>query len=365
VPLTPADVSSKLFSRGMRGYNMEEVDTFLDEVEEELTRLLRENNELRQRAESAAALAGSGPVASGAAAPAAAPVAAPVAPGEGQEAALRTLLLAQRTADTAIAEARAEAEELVAKARAEAEATTESSRKQAEQAVTSARSEAERARTSAKAEADRLLTAARDKSASVDAEVAAKISSALHGLDDRRKELEGHIEALRAFEREYRTRLKAYLEGQLRELDSRKPGDAVDSPPPPAPPASPFADVAGPQSGATAGTGPAASGPRPSMFKPGVGGAAFPAVEPAQPTPSSPFARPGAAPAGDGPLGLRAVPPLAEQSPEPVGPFSSEPPTGPPAGAEGTGPDAEGNGPDAEGDEASADSRDDGGAPRH
>ena len=98
MPLTPEDVQNKRFStvRFKEGYDKEEVDAFLDEVEAELRRLLGENSDLRRRAAAACA----------AAAGAAAAVAAPPARArreEPQEAALRTLLLAQRTADEAIA----------------------------------------------------------------------------------------------------------------------------------------------------------------------------------------------------------------------------------------------------------------------
>jgi DivIVA domain-containing protein len=47
VPLTPADVANKQFKIAFRGYSLDEVDAFLDEVEGELGRLLRENNDLR------------------------------------------------------------------------------------------------------------------------------------------------------------------------------------------------------------------------------------------------------------------------------------------------------------------------------
>jgi len=36
MPLTPADVSNKLFGKQIRGYSMDEVDSFLDDVEVEL-----------------------------------------------------------------------------------------------------------------------------------------------------------------------------------------------------------------------------------------------------------------------------------------------------------------------------------------
>nr|6LFA_A Chain A, Cell wall synthesis protein Wag31 [Mycobacterium tuberculosis H37Rv]6LFA_B Chain B, Cell wall synthesis protein Wag31 [Mycobacterium tuberculosis H37Rv] len=51
-PLTPADVHNVAFSKppiGKRGYNEDEVDAFLDLVENELTRLIEENSDLRQR----------------------------------------------------------------------------------------------------------------------------------------------------------------------------------------------------------------------------------------------------------------------------------------------------------------------------
>ena len=54
MPLTPADVHNVAFKKppiGKRGYDEEEVDAFLDEVERELARLIEENNELRAQVE--------------------------------------------------------------------------------------------------------------------------------------------------------------------------------------------------------------------------------------------------------------------------------------------------------------------------
>ncbi|MES3640159.1 DivIVA domain-containing protein, partial [Mycobacterium intracellulare] len=72
MPLTPADVHNVAFSKppiGKRGYNEDEVDAFLDLVEAELTRLIEENSDLRQRIEELDQELASG---GGAAAPAAA-----------------------------------------------------------------------------------------------------------------------------------------------------------------------------------------------------------------------------------------------------------------------------------------------------
>ena len=51
MPLTAEDVKNKQFTptRFKGGYDEKEVDDFLDEVEAELTRLVRENTDLRAR----------------------------------------------------------------------------------------------------------------------------------------------------------------------------------------------------------------------------------------------------------------------------------------------------------------------------
>jgi len=234
VPLTPTDVANKQFRIAFRGYSLDEVDAFLDEVETELTRLLHER--------SAVPAGTPGSVASAAPTPVQPVAAAPVAPltgMEGQESALRTLLLAQRTADAAIAEAQAEAEELLTRAKADAERTltqaraeashtVQGARGEAETTLTSARGEAERTLTAARNEAQQTMTVAREKAAKLEQDVAAKVEAATGGLEVRRRQLEVRIEELRAFEREYRTRLKAYLETQLRELTAGHPSTGED-----------------------------------------------------------------------------------------------------------------------------------------
>ncbi len=175
VPLTPADVANKQFKISFRGYSLDEVDGFLDEIEAELGRLMRDNAALRE-APPARPAAVAPPVFQ-APAPAPAPVREPELGEGGQQAALRTLLLAQRTADDAIAEARADAARIVAEAQARAAGT--------------------------------------------DAEISRRISEALGGVEERKRKLEREIEELRVFEREYRVRLKAYLESQLSDIMGR------------------------------------------------------------------------------------------------------------------------------------------------
>jgi cell division septum initiation protein DivIVA len=62
----------------------------------------------------------------------------------------------------------------------------------------------------AQIEATGLVTEAEDKSRKI-----------LSSLEQQKEVLERKVEQLRGFERDYRSRLKAYIEGQLRDLDAR------------------------------------------------------------------------------------------------------------------------------------------------
>ncbi len=159
MPVTPADVRNRQFARTWLrpGYDEEEVDALLDEVHAELERLLTENRELRaELAEclpggtSAAPIPGAPPQ-PGRMAPEPAPRAEhrpePVrigvpAAGEEMGTAARVLVLAQRTADQAIADARREAQDTLGRARHEADGILAKARGQAEQITSGARARA-------------------------------------------------------------------------------------------------------------------------------------------------------------------------------------------------------------------------------
>lgn len=106
----------------------------------------------------------------------------------GGDSAARVLALAQQTADQAISEARSEANKIVGEARSRAEGLERDAR----------------------AKADALERDAQEKH-----------RVAMGSLESARATLERKVEDLRAFEREYRTRLKSYLETQLRQLESQ------------------------------------------------------------------------------------------------------------------------------------------------
>ncbi len=220
MPLTPEDVQDKQFAtvRLKEGYDMEDVDDFLDEVQAELERLHRENEELRDKL--AAVTRGGGLVSSSDALPArqgeapkppsaVAPSAAPPAVAQGQpsEAAAKVLALAQRTADELVADAKSEADRLLAEARQRAESI-----------------DAE-----VKAKVSKIEAEARQKAEALDRETAQRKQEVLGALDAECAQLERRRDELRDFEREYRSRLKAYLQSELRKLET----GAVDEAPVP------------------------------------------------------------------------------------------------------------------------------------
>jgi vacuolar-type H+-ATPase subunit H len=68
---------------------------------------------------------------------------------------------------------------------------------------------------------DRIVGEAREHANRLVREAEEKQRQTLGSLEQERSLLERKIDELRAFEREYRSRLKSYLEGQLRELESK------------------------------------------------------------------------------------------------------------------------------------------------
>jgi DivIVA domain-containing protein len=219
MPLTPADVRNKQFSttRLRPGYDEEEVDAFLDEVEAELDRLIQENEELRAKL-AEVLRGGKVPAALGAPHADAPPelmaaepprhepermqpepvMMAPRPVEDNMDTAARVLALAQQTADQAIADARREADETLGRARREADEILTKARRQSEQITSDARARAE----------------------SLERDAQERHRQAMGSLVQSREELERRVDDLRAFEREYRSRLKAYLEGQLRDLEA-------------------------------------------------------------------------------------------------------------------------------------------------
>jgi cell division septum initiation protein DivIVA len=72
-----------------------------------------------------------------------------------------------------------------------------------------------------KAERNKIVSAAQEHAARLVREAEAKQRETLGTLEEERAALQRKVEQLRNFEREYRSRLKAYLEDQLKQLEAK------------------------------------------------------------------------------------------------------------------------------------------------
>ena len=264
--LTPEDVVNKRFqpTKFREGYDQDEVDDFLDEVVVELRRLNQENEELRQRLIASDSRINELQRSQGSSAAAAAPsvVSAPVEaskPAEtfGQQSAPETFaqpaapqyvqppVVAPAPADSSVDPnntnnllqlARRLHEEHVREGVEKRDALIAEGHEEATRVV----QEAEAAQRAAAAEAEAAQRAAAAEAEAAQRAQLATIEQERQQLEQERQQLEGKVDELRNFEREYRLKLKSYIEGQLRELDSTNSlGNAGSSSPAYAAPAAP------------------------------------------------------------------------------------------------------------------------------
>ena len=214
--LTPEDVINKRFqpTKFREGYDQDEVDDFLDEIVAELRRLNEENEDLRKQVETAGGQvtaaqrddsAASAPVApeepvvesettevreTSAPVPAAAPTAPAVAEGtqpstESAESAAGVLAMAQKLHDEYVAQGRSERERLISEGRTQADTLVSDGKRTKEETLSS--------------------------------------------LEKEKSRLEASVNELRTFESDYRSNLKDFINGQLRDIDatgSLAPSDA-------------------------------------------------------------------------------------------------------------------------------------------
>jgi cell division initiation protein len=171
-PTKPLDVQSIEFSRAMRGYSIDEVDAFLDQVTEELDRLRGDVKRLQEQAIDHA----------------------------DEQAIARALVTAQLAAQQTVEDAKAEAERILTQAEANATRTTETADAQAREILEAAELHAREVKTS---------------------------------LEERRNELGQSIKVLEAFEDEYRGRLRGSVESMLRALEDSAPKGRLAPPAPP------------------------------------------------------------------------------------------------------------------------------------
>lgn len=235
MPLTPEDVRNKRFTpvRLREGYDMGEVDQFLDEVEAELERLTVENEELRAKVAAASTGEATGIIpAVSAPAPVVETVRVPEPEPEPEpEPALLTPVPTPTPAAPAptIGDASAAAARLLEIASSNADQLMDQAKEEADRIVGEARAKAERITNEARGKADRLETDARIRAQKLDDETNERRQAAVATIERERYELQREIEHLRAYEREYRARLKNYFQSQLDQLAANEQAPSESS----------------------------------------------------------------------------------------------------------------------------------------
>src|SRR3954447_8954685 len=237
------DVRNKRFRMARKsGYEVLEVDEFVDEVEATFEQLFEENQNLKKQVES---LKGTS------AAPTAAisvsksgPAAASTSPAQ----AVTPTTAAERIVVTTSKEASSAVVRLV-----------ELSTEQSERLVAEAKAEADRIREGASSKAEQLQAGAPGRSAALDQELDSRRAEMFGDLEKQREQLSATVNALRAFEATYRSNLTQHLKDQIEAL-------ATSSGEPPNPPAGLSDGATLPSNGAASETqdsrGDAGTGPR-------------------------------------------------------------------------------------------------------
>jgi DivIVA domain-containing protein len=217
--LTPEDVVNKRFqpTKFREGYDQDEVDDFLDEIVVELRRLNQENDELRKKL----AESGSGvPASASASAPVVEKVPAPVKADK-----VEAPAKAEVETKAADASKKKEAEPVAPVAAVPAAAPAASagmvSAESAAGLLAMAQQMHDRHVADGQSQKDKIIAEAQIEASSLVNDAQEKSRKILGALEQQRSVLERKVEQLRGFERDYRSRLKAYIEGQLRDLDAR------------------------------------------------------------------------------------------------------------------------------------------------
>ncbi len=214
--LTADDVLNKKFepTKFREGYNQEEVDDFLDEVVVTLRTITAENEELKAKLAAAERRIGElgsmddrySPVEDSA--PVETPAEEPVEEPVVEEPAPQT---------TSFAAPQATAPQTPAH---ESSSSAESA---AGMLALAQRLHDEYVR-NGQDESERIVAEARERGDSIIKEAEDKYNNTLAQLESERSQLERKIDELRAYERDYRSRMKSYLEGLLRDVEATPEG---------------------------------------------------------------------------------------------------------------------------------------------
>ena len=220
--LMPEDLMNQRFTpvRFSEGYDMDEVDNFLDnEVEPRLKELISENERLKKELEEAhnriAELESGAPAAA----------AGPAVEAEDQDEETLVSEVPGAAADETAPQAVVADEEPSAAAEEPVPASAQTPDQSAAGIFALANRLHDEHVKNGEDERDRLITEANEEHKRIVGEAEEKSRTTLAELETKKAELDKTIEGLRNFERDYRNRLRNYLENQLRELDTSETQD--------------------------------------------------------------------------------------------------------------------------------------------
>jgi DivIVA domain-containing protein len=234
--LTLDDVRNKRFRMARKsGYEVLEVDEFVDEVEESFAQLLEENQNLKKQVQ---ALKAAPPVAAPAPhtmaqppppqppaprqpAPPLQPASGTIVVTTGKEASAAVVRLVEMSTE--------QAERLVVEATDDANRIREEANRTAHQLTTDARTRAERVESEARVNAERLQADALSRAEKLDREIEGRRGEMFGDLERQRDSLTAAVGALRSFEAAYRTNLTTHLRRQIETLESGR-AEPVDVP---------------------------------------------------------------------------------------------------------------------------------------
>jgi len=235
--LTPNDVLNKQFAttKFREGYDQDEVDDFLDEVLAEFQRLTAENEALKAQVANAPEVDQSEIDALRAQVEEAkAEIArlqeelaeAKSAQNDGMNSA-EYLQLARRVHEEHVREGVAKRDELIAQGESTAATTIAEAQAKAASLIADAQSSASALLSDARSQADTLVSTARQQAEALLSEAKsvrdndlATLKAEVEQLEVARESLQTAVDGLQEFERSYRASLRAYLEGQLHDLDA-------------------------------------------------------------------------------------------------------------------------------------------------
>jgi DivIVA domain-containing protein len=206
--VSPKTLREVEFREKMRGYHPEDVDQFLERVAagiEVLQDRLRQAIERAQRAEQAATEAGGN-----------------------DDALRRTLVLAQRTADLAVQEAREQAARIVASAEQQAQSMVGDAEQRVHVMVAEAESRAQSVLSDSEHRAQTMVSEAEQEARRGHEDTMVEVRADLAKLEVTRQRLQMDVDAMTRWVAEHRGQLRAALEDALTRVEQ------IDVTPPPA-----------------------------------------------------------------------------------------------------------------------------------